>query len=121
VPKRISPAELLRVEADEVLGGGEDLAGAIEKIAQLGAQTAVKLSGRDRRWFDLGGQEVVIAGDDHRVGCFCQCDQVVVVWVAYSCSGWSSPGSSRRSAWPLDPPSGANSDMSAATPNVVRS
>lgn len=36
--KRISPAERLRAEIDEVFAGGEDLSRAIERVAQLGAQ-----------------------------------------------------------------------------------
>jgi putative transposase len=38
VTKRISPAERLRVEIDEVFAGGEDLSRAIERVARLGAQ-----------------------------------------------------------------------------------
>ena len=36
--KRVSPAERLRVQIDEVFAGGQDLARAIEEVAQLGAQ-----------------------------------------------------------------------------------
>lgn len=36
--KRVSPAERLHAEIDEVFAGGEDLAGAIERVARLGAQ-----------------------------------------------------------------------------------
>ena len=32
--KRISPAERLRVEIDEVFAGGEDLSRAIERVAR---------------------------------------------------------------------------------------
>ena len=54
--KRISPAQRLQAEIDEVFAGGEDLAGAIEQVAVLGArlllQTAVEaevdVSGRAR-------------------------------------------------------------------------
>ena len=35
---RVSPAERLRVEIDEVFAGGGDLAGAVEQVARLGAQ-----------------------------------------------------------------------------------
>jgi transposase-like protein len=38
VSKRVSPAERLRVQIDEVFAGGQDLARAIEEVAQLGAQ-----------------------------------------------------------------------------------
>jgi hypothetical protein len=38
VSKRVSPAERLRVEIDEVFAGGEDLSRAIERVAQLGAR-----------------------------------------------------------------------------------
>jgi len=37
VSKRVSPAERLRAEIDEVFAGGEDLSRAIERVAQLGA------------------------------------------------------------------------------------
>ena len=36
--KRISPAERLRAQIDEVFAGGQDLSRAIEEVAQLGAQ-----------------------------------------------------------------------------------
>ena len=36
--KRISPAQRLQAEIDEVFGGGEDLADAIEQVAVLGAR-----------------------------------------------------------------------------------
>ncbi len=36
--KRVSPAERLRAEIDDVFAGGEDLSRAIERVAQLGAQ-----------------------------------------------------------------------------------
>ena len=36
--KRISPTQRLQAEIDEVFAGGEDLAGAIERVARLGAQ-----------------------------------------------------------------------------------
>ena len=36
--KRVSPAERLRVQIDEVFAGGQDLARAIEEVARLGAQ-----------------------------------------------------------------------------------
>ena len=35
--KRVSPAERLRVQIDEVFAGGQDLARAIEEVARLGA------------------------------------------------------------------------------------
>jgi len=37
VSKRVSPAERLRAEIDEVFAGGEDLSRAIERVARLGA------------------------------------------------------------------------------------
>lgn len=44
--KRISPVQRLLAESDEVFAGGEDLAGAIEQVAVLGArlllQTAIE-------------------------------------------------------------------------------
>ena len=36
--KRVSPAERLHAEIDEVFAGGEDLSRAIERVARLGAQ-----------------------------------------------------------------------------------
>ena len=36
--KRVSPAERLLAEIDDVFAGGEDLSRAIERVAQLGAQ-----------------------------------------------------------------------------------
>ena len=36
--KRVSPAQRLQAEIDEVFAGGEDLAGAIEQVARLGAR-----------------------------------------------------------------------------------
>jgi putative transposase len=57
VSKRISPAQRLQAEIDEVFAGGEDLAGAIERVAVLGArlllQAAIEAEvtaylGRDR-------------------------------------------------------------------------
>ena len=55
--KRISPAQRLQAEIDGVFAGGEDLAGAIEQVAVLGArlllQAAIEAEvtaylGRDR-------------------------------------------------------------------------
>ena len=55
--KRISPAQRLRAEIDEVFAGGEDLARAIEQVAVLGAQLLLQAAveaevtaflGRDR-------------------------------------------------------------------------
>jgi len=57
VSKRLSPAQRLQKEIDGVFAGGEDLAGAIEEVARLGArlllQTAIEAEvtaflGRDR-------------------------------------------------------------------------
>jgi putative transposase len=57
VSKRLPPAERLRVEIDGVFAGGEDLAGAIERVAQLGARLLLQAAleaevapflGRDR-------------------------------------------------------------------------
>jgi putative transposase len=38
VSKRVSPAERLRAEIDEVFAGGADLSRAVERVARLGAQ-----------------------------------------------------------------------------------
>jgi putative transposase len=57
VSKRVSPVQRLQAEIDGVFAGGEDLAGAIEEVARLGArlllQTAIEAEvaaflGRDR-------------------------------------------------------------------------
>jgi putative transposase len=70
VSKRISPARGLQAEIDEVLAGGEDLAGAIEQVAVLGArlllQAAIEAEvtaylGRDR-------YERAASCDDARAG-----------------------------------------------------
>jgi putative transposase len=70
VSKRISPAQRLQVEIDEVFAGGEDLAGAIEQVAVLGArlllQTAIEAEvtaflGRER-------YERATSGVDARAG-----------------------------------------------------
>lgn len=68
--KRISPAQRLQAEIDEVFAGGEDLAGAIEQVAVLGArlllQAAIEAEvtaylGRDR-------YERSASGEDARAG-----------------------------------------------------
>ena len=68
--KRLSPAQRLQAEIDGVFAGGEDLAGAIEEVARLGArlllQTAIQAEvsaflGRER-------YERAAASDDARVG-----------------------------------------------------
>ena len=46
--KRVSPAERLRVEIDEVFAGGQDLARAIEEVARLGAQLLLQSRWRPR-------------------------------------------------------------------------
>jgi putative transposase len=38
VSKRVSPCERLHAQIDEVFAGGVDLAVALERVAQLGAQ-----------------------------------------------------------------------------------
>ena len=68
--KRVSPAQRLQAEIDGVFAGGEDLAGAIEQVAVLGArlllQTAIEAEvtaflGRDR-------YERAATGEDVRAG-----------------------------------------------------
>jgi putative transposase len=70
VSKRVSPGQRLQAEIDGVLAGGEDLAGAIEQVAVLGArvllQTAIEAEvtaflGRDR-------YERAATGEDVRAG-----------------------------------------------------
>ena len=49
--KRLSPAERLRTQIDEVFAGGQDLSRAIEQVARLGAQLllqcALEAAGHD--------------------------------------------------------------------------
>ena len=68
--KRVSPAQRLQAEIDEVFAGGEDLAGAIEQVAVLGARLLLKAAieaevtaylGRDR-------YERAASCDDARAG-----------------------------------------------------
>ena len=68
--KRLSPAERLRAEIDEVFAGGEDLSHALERVAQLGAQLLLQSAleaevaaflGRDR-------YERAVCCEDARVG-----------------------------------------------------
>ena len=70
--KRVSPAERLRAEIDEVFAGGEDLARAIEQVAQLGAQLLLQSAveaevaaflGRDRY------ERAASCGDARILGC----------------------------------------------------
>ena len=77
--KRVSPAERLRAEIDGVFAGGEDLAGAIEEVARLGArlllQTAIEaevaqLPGRQREAFLLRyWEELDVAETASVMGC----------------------------------------------------
>ena len=46
--KRVSPAERLRAEIDEVFAGGEDLSRAIEQVARLGARLLLQSRNRGR-------------------------------------------------------------------------
>ena len=68
--KRVSPVQRLQAEIDGVFAGGEDLAGAIEEVARLGArlllQTAIEAEvseflGRDR-------YQRAASADDARAG-----------------------------------------------------
>ncbi|MHB8450294.1 MAG: IS256 family transposase [Mycobacteriales bacterium] len=64
---RVSPAERLRVEIDEVFAGGENLAAALERVARLGAQLLLQAAleaevseflGRERYVRQAGAPEV---------------------------------------------------------------
>ena len=64
---RVSPAERLRVEIDELFAGGGDLAGAVEQVARLGAQLLLQAAleaevgeflGRERYARQAGNDEV---------------------------------------------------------------
>ncbi|MBS4730411.1 hypothetical protein MSM1_19475 [Mycobacterium sp. SM1] len=68
---RLSPAQRLQAEIDGVFAGGEDLAGAIEQVAVLGARLLLQCAleaevsaflGRDRY------QRAAAADEDARVG-----------------------------------------------------
>ena len=63
---RVSPAERLRVEIDELFAGSGDLAGAVEQVARLGAQLLLQVAleaeitehlGRDRYARQAGNDE----------------------------------------------------------------
>jgi 2-keto-3-deoxy-L-rhamnonate aldolase RhmA len=49
VPKRVSPCERLHAQIDEVFAGGADLAVALERVAQLGAQLLLQAA-IEARW-----------------------------------------------------------------------
>ena len=64
---RVSPAERLRVEIDEVFAGNGDLAGAVEQVARLGAQLLLQAAleaevgeflGRERYARQAGSDQV---------------------------------------------------------------
>jgi putative transposase len=66
VSSRVSPAERLRAEIDEVFASGVDLAGAVEQVARLGAQLLLQAAleaevtaflGRDRYARTAGTEE----------------------------------------------------------------
>jgi len=66
VAQRVSPAERLRVEIDEVFAGSGDLAGAVEQVAWLGAQLLLQAAleaevseflGRERYGRQAGNDE----------------------------------------------------------------
>ena len=79
--KRVSPAERLRVQIDEVFAGGQDLARAIEETAQLGAQLLLQCAveaevaaflGRNRyarvAGTEAGTQERLVSCSSARLG-----------------------------------------------------
>lgn len=68
--KRVSPAERLRAEIDEVFAGGEDLSRAIERVAQLGAQLLLQTALEAQVTMMLGREryERVATSDDARAG-----------------------------------------------------
>ena len=65
--KRVSPAERLRAEIDGVFAGGEDLAGAIEEVARLGARLLLQ-SAIEAEVAAFLGRERAASSDDARVG-----------------------------------------------------
>lgn len=68
--KRVSPAERLRAEIDGVFAGGEDLAGAIEEVARLGARLLLQSAIEAEVAAFLGREryERAASSDDARVG-----------------------------------------------------
>lgn len=68
--KRVSPAECLRAEIDEVFAGGEDLSRAIERVAQLGAQLLLQTALEAQVTMMLGREryERSATSDDARAG-----------------------------------------------------
>lgn len=68
--KRVSPAERLRAEIDEVFAGGEDLSRAIERVAQLGAQLLLQTALEAQVTMMLGREryERAATSDDARAG-----------------------------------------------------
>ena len=68
--KRVSPAERLRAEIDGVFAGGEDLAGAIEEVARLGARLLLQSAMEAEVTAFLGREryERAASSDDARVG-----------------------------------------------------
>ena len=68
--KRVSPAKRLRAEIDGVFAGGEDLAGAIEEVARLGARLLLQSAIEAEVAAFLGREryERAAASDDARVG-----------------------------------------------------
>ncbi len=68
--KRVSPAERLRAEIDGVFAGGEDLAGAIEQVARLGARLLLQCALEAEVTAALGRERYqrAAACEDARVG-----------------------------------------------------
>jgi putative transposase len=70
VSKRVSPAGRLRAEIDGVFAGGEDLAGAIEEVARLGARLLLQSAIEAEVAAFLGREryERAASSDDARAG-----------------------------------------------------
>jgi putative transposase len=70
VSKRLSPAQRLQAEIDGVFAGGEDLAGAIEEVARLGARLLLQTAIEAEVTGFLGRERYARAAssDDARVG-----------------------------------------------------
>ena len=68
--KRLSPAQRLQAEIDGVFAGGEDLAGAIEVVARLGARLLLQTAIEAEVTGFLGRERYARAAssDDARVG-----------------------------------------------------
>jgi putative transposase len=62
VSRRVSPAQRLHAQIDEVFAGGQDLARAIEQVAQLGAQLLLQAPAAASDYGICGRKTSIIVG-----------------------------------------------------------